>query len=103
MQTKLSTSNGVEKMSFKVEVKHEHILFGVAEHCERCPVALALQDQGCTEVEVCNEEISFLSDDGTFYWQGNTPGQVRAFIDQFDAGNDVEPFRFVLTVKRVVA
>lgn len=85
-------------MKLRVEVTAEDIANGKREDSESCPIALALlRCDGVFGAEV-NEDITTVTPDDDRL-SGSPPKEASDFIDNFDAGNDVEPFAFEIEVE----
>ena len=101
-------------MSIVVEVTKDDIIKGVRKSGCSCPIALALRraveseieektgnDEPNIVIEVNHDEISFWDEEGTYMhdlfpvdeedWY-----EIKNFIENFDLGNDVEPFNVEL-------
>lgn len=61
-----------------------------------CPIALALQDMGFTEVDVCYGSTSFKNESGMQLVE--TSPLMEDFFHKFDEGLKVEPFSFQLEI-----
>ncbi len=89
-------------MRLNVRVTEEDIERGIAEDCERCPVALALNRALADELTRANLQVSI--DGGTIlFCSGATlvrtvcaPACVRDFIFDFDGGDYTGPFEFTI-------
>lgn len=80
-----------------VEVKPDHIKWGIRNDCSRCPVAQAIMDaigDARAFVKVSFDEILVTRGQDTVKYK--TPGLVRGFIGKFDARYKVKPFTFEL-------
>ena len=81
-----------------VRVLRRHITKGVRRDGRKCPIALALKERGCRDVTVYYGS--------SFCWGGRRrylselPNRVDTFIDRFDSGFPVRPFKFRLKFKR---
>jgi hypothetical protein len=85
----------------KVSVTSEDINNGVRESCEYCPVALALaralQEQKIKVrtliVEGSGTSMYYIEDEIKYYCD-RLNNLVDKFIDCFDRGEEVQPFKF---------
>lgn len=80
---------------FKVSVTQKHITAGERGCPKTCPIALALQEQlpsflEVEDVEVYNDHAQF----GGFHI--TLPTRAERFVDRFDAFAPVKPFEFFL-------
>lgn len=78
----------------EIEVTPEDIRSGRAGEYNSCPISLALKRQGCLRPRVEENYISFMLKDLTYKYP--TPKKVANFIDEFDEGRSVAPFKFIL-------
>lgn len=76
----------------KIQVTQEHIANGLALNCERCPVALSLQESLPERAKITVDRF-FITIEGIDY---KTPSLAADFIAAFDARHQVEPFEFDL-------
>ena len=76
----------------KIRITEQHISEGIS-HCEKCPIALALIDNGFDNVCVISDEFTGVDKTGQ-PWSYALPWVCRVFIDLFDKGENVEPFDF---------
>tara|TARA_R100001594_G_C3918358_1_gene235092 strand:- start:336 stop:632 length:297 start_codon:yes stop_codon:yes gene_type:complete len=84
-----------------VEVNQQNIDQGVCENKESCAIALALRHTYLDEIDYVEVErfdsIKMSSSDDR-WWQVNIceddDFKVQSFIDNFDAGENVEPMSF---------
>ncbi len=82
-----------------VKVEQKHINCGTPGDCNNCAIALAVKDATGADI--------VYSDDFSIEW-GNkingksnmvgmaTPISLQIFMDNYDVGNPVEPFEFIL-------
>ena len=85
----------------EIEVTKQHIKDGRKLDCNYCPVALAIRDAvtNSTCVEVCDDMspiISFYKGDDLLEFAA--PDSVYEFIENFDLGGSVKPFKFTLPI-----
>lgn len=98
-----------------VQVTERHIAHGFAEDCHFCPVALALQQALANYLEPAlgKSSAQFIAEewstDGLTAW-GNgginefpLPEGVGEWVNQFDGGLPVEPFRFEISEEQLPA
>ena len=78
-------------MSILVDVTQEDIENGVAEDCLSCPIAIALERATNKKWAVGSEEVCPNDFIGPVY---RLPQSARRFINRFDSGGVVKPFRF---------
>lgn len=76
-----------------IQVTQDHINNG-GIGCHECPIALAMIEQGYTEVEVGKYEACYVEDGKRRH--GRLPIKARNFISMFDRNFEVSPFRFQL-------
>lgn len=76
-----------------IEVTQAHIDNGKPGSYASCPVALAMKEMGCEEVDVDIGEIEYSFKGKKFYIF--TPSEVRDFIKTYDNGGVVFPFNFM--------
>jgi len=74
----------------KIKVNQVHIDNGEARNCERCPVALALQDAGLFEPSIGYSTLYA----GVNRDEYEFPDVVGSKILAFDDGLGMEPFEF---------
>lgn len=79
----------------KISVEQKHINQGEQEHCERCPIALAIFDS----VEACfvSVESFFVHIDSESF---DLPDNAIDFIESYDDGEPVSPFEFELPIEQ---
>ena len=78
----------------KVKVNNDHIQYGVKRNCEKCPIALALQDEfPYHAIEVGDDGVTI----GADYY--DLPEIAQDFISDFDDGMSVQPFEFMLDME----
>lgn len=82
----------------RINVTQTHIDYGEAVDCELCPIALAIQDAfidlGVTERIRVTVDSAWMKDGREF----QLPREAQIFIMDFDQGNPVEPFNFLLSL-----
>lgn len=81
-------------ITLHVEVTASDVERGLRKDGQSCPIALALQRRGYTEIEVDADVISFA--DGYQHFYCEPPASARTFICAFDNGAEVVPFTFDL-------
>lgn len=80
---------------FKVSVTQKHIKAGKRGEPKSCPLALALQEQLPSFMEI--EEVKVFNDHAEFGGYHITlPTRAERFVDRFDAFEAVKPFEFFL-------
>lgn len=92
-------------VKLEIEVSQAFIEMATGQTNTRCPVALSLKGldpNRIQRVKADRNEISCaLTDhDVRYVWQ--TPVKVRNFIDAFDNGGRVAPFRFTLDTAKAI-
>lgn len=65
----------------KVKVLRKHIKAGTQLSCFSCPIALALQDLGYTDIHVSTNRIAFKTDR---FYAIETPATALDFIELYD-------------------
>ena len=88
---------GPKQYRFDIEVTQGHIDNGVAGNRNYCPVALAMRDAGLSVPVVGLKSGCAMSEVGfmgilvglTFTW----PKCLTRFVEDFDKGKNVEPFK----------
>lgn len=85
----------------QIKVTKEHIKNGTKLDCNYCPVALAIKEQieDTSCVEVCDgmsHIISFFKGDDPLEF--TAPDKVYEFVEHFDLGEAVKPFKFELPI-----
>lgn len=78
----------------RVEVTAEDIANGKQNHCERCPIALALSRAGAVAPSVFPVNAYWAQTQGGYRSRHRLPGVARTFIAAFDEAGHVEPFAF---------
>jgi len=68
---------------------------GCAGMGDKCPIALAMQRNGCMYPSV-GHRIAHYYDNTGKQIKGKLPSKARDFMWKFDAGGQVSPFSFVL-------
>lgn len=68
-----------------VEIKHEHIIYGLRKSGNSCPIALAVQS-GTDSICVGKTFINFIINKTLYTWQLDKT--LQNFIKQFDGGED---------------
>jgi len=80
----------------KVEVTQDHIDNGQKVNCEKCPVALALQEAfNNPDARSMSYGIE-IPEDGEVKFYGSVP-EVETFMHKFDNDKEVEPFTFYIS------
>ena len=80
-----------QKLVFKADITAKCIKNGTPDTSDRCPIALAIKAQGCDNVSVSGDCISFTLPGSTDV--NITPSsKVSRFVEKFDAGEKVKPF-----------
>ena len=95
----------------KIQVKQDHIDRGKREHCQKCPIALAISEAfPGTQVSVFARIRNTIIDDGDFVYRAYVridaigrilPDSVSQFIDDFDFLRPVQPFEFDLNYNKI--
>ena len=79
-----------------IEVRQEHIYNGIAQHCYKCPIALAVKDAinesklwpghsgHCFQVRISGKEVTFLKPNKRERVGYTLPPHVKDFIERFD-------------------
>jgi len=80
--------------TFTVRVTRKDIREGQPDDPNYCPIALALQR--ATGVEDVEVESSSIRVDG--FKELTTPRHIEDFVEDFDGGGNVKPFRFRITI-----
>lgn len=75
--------------SVHIHVNDHHIFMGENYSCTACPIAMAARDAGIDVSSVT--QLGIRSWSGLRYW---LPESAREFMERFDSGKDVGPFRF---------
>lgn len=87
----------------QINVTNHRIKTGIRSACKKCPIALAitarLKNKYFAEVQPVSIRIRNRRD-GCYYWeyQEYTPWVALGFIEKFDNGEKVKPFRFSLEI-----
>lgn len=81
-------------MNLEVEITAEDIKNGRAGEYNSCPISLALKRQGCQNLRVEEDYISFTLNNLPYKYA--TPKKIANFIDEFDEGRSVMPLKFIL-------
>ena len=83
-------------MKLTVIVNQEHIIKGEKATCDKCPIALALNEQHPREIMWCVDPDS--ASNGSFENEERylLPAKARDFMTRFDDGEEVKPFSFKL-------
>ena len=74
-----------------IHVMRSDIKKGIRDRCMRCPIALAMKrhwSMPSVYRDICFPETDEVA----------LPAEARLFIEHFDAGKPVKPFRFTLEV-----
>jgi len=87
-----------------ISVTAEDIANGERNDCTACPIALAMNRTGLRHVSARNVFVVWWDRDLSETGEGNrfcafTPSEAADFMSAFDAGENVEPFEFTLTVE----
>ena len=88
-------------MTITFDVTQEHIDQGQAGKCDRCPIALALLDWGCDEVDVSSDKVEVRI--GLYSYIGEPADKIMLFIGMFDDGgyaDVVRPGTFTLDMRQ---
>ena len=83
---------------YTVVVNNDDIQYGLRWNSERCPIARAFQrayGELMPELEVGGDGIYIYAKDGVAAW--SISNEVISFIEDFDRGEPVAPFKFVAT------
>lgn len=80
----------------KIEVTQEDIERGTRGHCALCPVARAVKRAMRTEDVWADGVAIVLTRHGDNRLFLDTPDEAICFMEEFDAGEPVEPFSFEL-------
>ena len=92
-------------MQIEVSVTQDNIDQGVMCNRGACPISLALYDMGGEFVDV-----GWVATEGAFCarffyegdgWASRLPLEADTFAGMFDAGKNVEPFKFNLNAEKV--
>lgn len=86
-------------VKLEIEVSQALIDMATGQTNTRCPVALSLKNVDANRIQrvkVDRNEISFALVDHDIRYTFKTPTKVRNFVDAFDTGGRVAPFRFTL-------
>ena len=97
-----STTAGLK---LEIEVSQALIEMATSQTNTRCPVALSLKNvdaNNISRVRVDRNEISFGLLDHDVRYTFKTPVKVRNFVDAFDTGGRVTPFKFVLDIDKAI-
>lgn len=78
------------KSKHTVRVLKRHIEAGEPATCDRCPIALALNEATGLHWEV--GEYKAIAKELSCYF--DVPVEARFFVEDFDRGETVEPFSF---------
>lgn len=84
-------------MKYQVQVTQKHIEKGARNNSGKCPIALALRSIGATRVGVGGALCRFRIE-GAKHELVRLPKKARDFVENFDDGNPVRPFRFTINV-----
>jgi len=83
-----------ETKEILIELSADDITHGTKKDCSDCPVARAVaRALPGSRPEVFHEEIELY---GKYRGTATTPSEISEFIEAFDDGVPVEPFRFTL-------
>lgn len=85
-------------MGILVTVKWKHIRTGKSRNRTRCPIALALREQGLVgegSILLVDESEVEYEENGFFHFS-TLPRSAQRFIQKFDQHKPVKPFRFIL-------
>ena len=83
------------------KVEQKHIDNGIRMHTYKCPIALAIREKfessgcGIVQIDVDSEDIFVWFDNGETRQHYETPIEAQLFLEDFDNGDEVEPFDFV--------
>lgn len=86
-------------VKLEIEVTQALIDMATEQRNTRCPVALSLKNTDANRIQrprVDRNEISFGLIDHDVRYVFKTPVKVRNFVDAFDTGGRVAPFKFTL-------
>ncbi len=81
----------------KITVEQRHIDAAVRPSCNRCPIALALNEQIPSEdgwIVNCLSVRRMWDHEERI----DLPGNAGEFVKEYDAGRPVEPFAFTITL-----
>ena len=78
-----------------VHVTEDHIDRGTTGNGEQCPIALAVSGEGCTAVQYEDTITIYWKETGEFV-KVALPEEAKAFAEAFEAGDNVEPFEFLI-------
>ena len=78
----------------KIHVRKRHVLAGKPQSKEYCPINLAMNSKGLTDV-VVDVDAVFFRNKGDGYVR-RLPSDAIRFIETFDQGGAVAPFSFDL-------
>lgn len=81
-------------MSLEINVTKNDILRGQRTHTMACPIARAVRRKLKTEVRVKYDEVVAEYVDWNVTY--GLPPEASRFVDEFDSGEPVLPFRFKL-------
>jgi len=83
-----------------LNVQQKHIDNGIAESCNKCPIALAVEEKYplFNDIEVESSMIAVNFQNAEYMY--TLPLVAQQFIKSFDCGTEVEPF-FFTTVHHV--
>ena len=80
------------------DVTEVEITSGLRHHPEKCPVALAIQNQGYSAVSVYADHISFLDPETDIFYSVATPDNLSQYIQQVDRCGWIAPETFCLSL-----
>jgi len=101
----MATKTTAPSLKLEIEVSQALIELATSQTNTRCPVALSLKNtdaNNISRVKVDRNEISFGLLDHDVRYTFKTPVKVRNFVDAFDTGGKVAPFKFVLDVDKAI-
>lgn len=82
-----------------IEVTKEDIEKGIKHDARSCPINLAMRRRVYAKMDVHKGYVNMESLTGRYY-QAVLPETAVEFIQKFDSGVEVKPFRFQLKIKR---
>lgn len=92
----------IMKTRYSINVTQHHIDHGTQRHCRSCPIAMAIHEQTPFRFATIDEGQIFLYSSDFEDKRDGIPLPRRAsdFVYDFDAGNKVKPFRFIIAIPR---
>lgn len=86
-----------------ISVTKKDINNGVTNDAEYCPIALAATRIGLNGVLVASSTLDFVYGDGYNAYNAKIPKVAKKFVVDFDKGEDVKPFSFVIGIPSKIA